>query len=423
MDELKLKYIYKQNKDNLISSLKSINKGEPNVRDVLELYEHFFRFLDEMYLLCGKQEEMASSSLEYSKRQGKLQFVESITKELEEVKQRNKKVRDLITKYSRVFPIYLKKYGVIVSENIECFENPDDFRNKYFLDKDDLWNYELKSRILGNFEICEANGTPIVNVKKGNLNDKERAIIDKILNLPVDKSKIPSFLNTYIKYSKLTYESFIKALEESSQEYDKLTEESKEFIKFENLKKEKEFEEERVRSKEEQVRQRNEKIEQLKMQMLSILTTLDSMNDELNTKIQKYPVSKEVLFKKSEDGVTRIDERFIPVLKYIDLSGFGFENVDISGIDFSDCNVININPQKVFNKDLSNTIFVDDLKRPNNIFPFNASSNFEGVNLSGSQIIIDKPIFINFKGAITDSETVILMNGENIELNNNRKIV
>ena len=37
MNELKLKHIYKQNKDNLISSLKSINKDEPNDRDELDL--------------------------------------------------------------------------------------------------------------------------------------------------------------------------------------------------------------------------------------------------------------------------------------------------------------------------------------------------------------------------------------------------
>ena len=423
MSELELRHIYKENKENIFKRTKVSDDNYMTVWSVLGRYENFYRFLREMYQLCNRQEKTIISAMSWvDPNKDELKF-KKLEKELEDVKKENQKVYDLITKYSRVFPIYLKKYGVIVSENITCPDSAEEFNNKFFNDKDDLFNEKIQFRIRGDFGIYDLNGNLIASTKKDEMSKKEWELITKILNMQVDTSKVPTYLNTNIRYSKLTRETFIEALERHNQEYDKLTEESKKFIEFENLNKEKEYDEERARAREEHVRQHNEKIEQLKMQMLGILATLDSMTDESTTKIQKYPVSKEVLFVTGEDGVTRIDKRFIPVLKYIDLSGYGFENVDISGIDFSDCNVININPQKVFNKDLSNTIFVDDLKRPNNIFPFNASTNFEGVNLSGAQIIIDKPIFIKFNGAITDSETLIQMNGKEIELNNNRKIV
>ena len=54
----------------------------------------------------------------------------------------------------------------------------------------------------------------------------------------------------------------------------------------------------------------------------------------------------------------------------------GSDNLKVSGIDFSETN-INIDPQRVYNKDLSGCRFGDD----NIVF-----KSFEGCNLSGCDI-------------------------------------
>ena len=156
---------------------------------------------------------------------------------------------------------------------------------------------------------------------------------------------------------------------------------------------------------------RNQKVEEYKNKLLTLISSLDELTDESTTKITKYPIPEELLFVIGEDDVKKIDERFIEQLKYIDLSN----------INFSDCNPILIDPQKLFNKDLSNTVFLDDQTRLNNRFPFNSSSNFENVNLSGSIITTVGPVFVNFKGMIGDSKTFKI--GQNIvEVQTNKKI-
>ena len=89
-------------------------------------------------------------------------------------------------------------------------------------------------------------------------------------------------------------------------------------------------------------------------------------------------------------------------LKYIDLSLISFKNVDVSGLDFSGTNAI-INPQEVYNKDLSccdfSGMFVDPIMM-----------NFNGVNIRCAKFGSDNDPYTydmmpNFSGAIYDEQT------------------
>ena len=148
------------------------------------------------------------------------------------------------------------------------------------------------------------------------------------------------------------------------------------------------------------------------------LNILNDLIDEKHRKIEKYVVPADVLFTKKNDYKT-INNAIKRNLSYIDLSFVDFSNVDVRGIDFSDCNPILLNPQTVYNKDLSNTVFINDSTRVNNVFPFDYSTNFNGVNLDGASITSEDPIFINFDGAYVSDNTNIQIGNRSI--NNNVK--
>jgi len=71
----------------------------------------------------------------------------------------------------------------------------------------------------------------------------------------------------------------------------------------------------------------------------------------------------------------------IKVLKYLDLSLVDFTNVKVSGIDFRGCNIEHLDPQIVYNKDLSNSNFEGIFMRP--------FISFEGVDIRGSKFSYD----------------------------------
>ena len=54
-----------------------------------------------------------------------------------------------------------------------------------------------------------------------------------------------------------------------------------------------------------------------------------------------------------------VREEYKDILEYIDLSSVSFENVDVRGLDFRNTNAI-IDPSKVFNKDISNCLFMEE---------------------------------------------------------------
>lgn len=82
---------------------------------------------------------------------------------------------------------------------------------------------------------------------------------------------------------------------------------------------------------------------------------------------------------------------------FLDLHYLDFENVKVSGIDFSGTNAT-INPQKVYNKDMSNGIY-DGL-----IF---TSKDFSNVNISNSSFKGCNMDFALLDNAIVDDTTNI----------------
>ena len=87
------------------------------------------------------------------------------------------------------------------------------------------------------------------------------------------------------------------------------------------------------------------------------------------------PINEEFLFDEMPDGSREIKKEFIKYLKYFDLSNISCRNMIATDIDFRFTN-LDIDPQKVFNKDLSYSRFGD-----NNIHKFRS---FDGVKMVGS---------------------------------------
>ena len=87
------------------------------------------------------------------------------------------------------------------------------------------------------------------------------------------------------------------------------------------------------------------------------------------------PINEEFLFDEIPDGSREIKKEFINYLKYFDLSNISCRNMIATDIDFRFTN-LDIDPQKVFNKDLSYSRFGD-----NNIHKFRS---FNGVKMVGS---------------------------------------
>lgn len=75
-----------------------------------------------------------------------------------------------------------------------------------------------------------------------------------------------------------------------------------------------------------------------------------------------------------DDGHKIINPKIKNNLKYFDLSNIDFSNTDLRGIDFTGCNIKYIDPQTVYNKDLSNTTFRGVY------LPFDITTDFNGVN-------------------------------------------
>lgn len=117
---------------------------------------------------------------------------------------------------------------------------------------------------------------------------------------------------------------------------------------------------------------------------------------------ERIKVSKDVLLKTVDDHL-EINENYINNLKYIDLSEIDFENVLVSGVDFTDTNVVKLNPQNVYGKDLSFCSF-----NSSDSLPFSKDTDFNGVNLRGTIILDKNNTKYNLKGSYVDSNTIII---------------
>lgn len=162
-------------------------------------------------------------------------------------------------------------------------------------------------------------------------------------------------------------------------------------------------------------KQRNDnniKLIHIKAEFDKALNKYSDIVEKGSEKIEKLPIPENLLFIYGEEGEKKIDPRFLDNLKEIDLSNISFDNVDVHGIDFTDCNPVLLNPQTVWKKDLSGTTFISDPSRPNNVFPFGAKTDFYGVNLKGATIKTEDLIYLELYGAEMDEDTLIIIKGE-----------
>ena len=163
-------------------------------------------------------------------------------------------------------------------------------------------------------------------------------------------------------------------------------------------------------------KKKEDKLLEIRKKIYEALKELDGIPLD---QISRYPLPEKLFIEQVGDH-KEIVEKYKPLLKYIDLSFVTFEDVDIHGIDFTDCNTIMIDPQKVYDKDLSECKFEHtDVKGH---LPFSISTSFDGVKLNGTRIIDNDMAMTseNFKGAITDDKTHIELNGKPINFDKSK---
>ena len=404
-DDFIIHYYILNEKDNSLHIGKRVYKGfdrflnnERIPRSEEELFELFKAPYFEYYIDGKKQSKMIKNEdfhtyyerhpYEYADDSYRGNIYDAInyyviTKKIEAAKERNAQ-RDYISeeceKYLRAFPIKLLNGDYILLENLELNENNISYYISYIInngfDRNEIVDYKQLSIFL----------TP------------------KLDKVPADKTYFPRYLK---------YRTFSDLLDVQVN-LDNIEKEYKKFLSEENALTNKEeknnIEEEKVEKEIEEKKNLDEikrnQIEELQNLVINTLTSLNELIDESKTPIVKYPIPEELLFS-YDNGVKRINEKFIPNLKYLDLSHINFEGIDISGIDFRDCNPSFIDPQVIHNKDLSNTNFIYDTTRVNNSFPFGVNTDFNGVDLSGANFEINEHTFMTIDGAIMDNTTNI----------------
>lgn len=142
---------------------------------------------------------------------------------------------------------------------------------------------------------------------------------------------------------------------------------------------------------EEQKRNQDSKRQEIINQLQELKSALGALK-ETSGKLSK--IDETVLLHNVGDH-KEINEEFIEHLRFLDLSYISFNNVKVSGIDFSGSNAM-IEPQKVYNKDMSNGNY--------NGLTF-ISKDFTGVNIKGASFEECNMDFAILDGAISDEMT------------------
>ncbi len=357
----------------------------------ISLYRNLFLKLHNLYSIMDakKKEQENGPVIEYSK-------IDKINNDMEILK-------NLII----VFPIRFNSNDVLFSERIYQCEN---WPSLYFHSGHEN-AFETYKEILSNCCVIDEDLTEVFSFDTSSENDYDVLLGRNFFKCKVKKASLPSYLfndNLFVDLN-----AFERDYSYIADEFDTLYEMNNMYIRaYERIQFVKNVLP-MLKNSEEARNKRKEKMDKIKSEIADLMKSLDELIEEDNAKYKKYFVSEDMLLEDRKEYKT-INYNFIKYLKYIDLSNIDFTNVDVRGIDFSDTNPILLNPQIVFNKDLSNTVFISDQTRLNNVFPFGALTNFDEVNLSGASITSDSPIMLDIKKAIIDENTII-------ELNNNTK--
>lgn len=156
---------------------------------------------------------------------------------------------------------------------------------------------------------------------------------------------------------------------------------------------------EKIDEKENQKKLKEIALSRAKGKMNSALKNyLDSLNEYKklanNEIISRVRIVPEILFEVCEDHLV-IKPEYVDKLIYFKLLGISFDNVDIRGIDFSNTDA-NINPQTVYNKDLS------DCDLTGIVFGF---ADFTGVNITNTKLDYKiNPMFVNIDKTIINTK-------------------
>ena len=164
------------------------------------------------------------------------------------------------------------------------------------------------------------------------------------------------------------------------------------------------------KEKEEHIKKQQEEKEKVQKEKIEALKQIQASLEKLKQlKIKEMPTIREKIeniFIINGDH-KEIDSDYIGILMLIDLMLVNFTNVKVAGIDFRGTNIeiggYNLDPQKVYNKDLSNCNFEGIFIKP--------FADFRGVDIRGSRFSIDNnPMTLDFfnvtfKDAIWDENT------------------
>ena len=185
----------------------------------------------------------------------------------------------------------------------------------------------------------------------------------------------------------------------------------KKFKEISTIEEEKQREEKRKKqieeeiSKKEQIeKSKEEEISKIEEEIFGLLKTIrqkvDTLSELRGSKksimfTQKVLIDMEYLIVKFDDHI-EFNKEYIPYLRFIDLSYIDSKNLKVSGIDFRGTN-IRIDPQKVYNKDLSYSKFDDQN------FAF---KDFSGCDLRGTDLSNEVDC-VGYENAITDDNTIL----------------
>ena len=256
-------------------------------------------------------------------------------------------------------------------------------RNQWYLVKPIRWFYDEEKRLLETQESIY-----------GYMEMPQGKSLDNEMNLSVYSSIMSIGLKEYDirqeeKQNAIDMYNDAERLRKSKEEKERVNRELKQKQEEEqkrNLEKDKELEE----------------IEKQNLEDLDIIASAVERINERNNRaislgvspisVNRVHIDDELLLIKIEEYVM-FNPAYVKLLRYIDLSSISSEKLVASNIDFRGTNIV-INPQLVYNKDLSDSLFDDN----------NINGSFEGVNLKGADISDEKwPVGIEL--AIIDEYT------------------
>ncbi len=239
--------------------------------------------------------------------------------------------------------------------------------------------YSKESQVYTNTNIQHISNEISVK-RKGNLLEINNHVFKLSPSGCIELSTVLDVENisSYSDEDVMSYDSFVASMRKDKDFFKKVREET-------DKQKKERITQEVQDAKSAEDRKRQELIDKL----TSIKEALNKLDDGAG---DLSKIDQEILLSKVEDHY-EINPEFLNQLRYLDLSYIDFENVKVSGIDFSGSNA-SLNPQLVYNKDMSHGKY-DGLSF--------ISSDFRGVNITGStfeKCIMD---FAQMDGAINES--------------------